>query len=130
GPGADDAAPGSPRPRDCGGDFGVPAEGPARPRRALGCGTLHLGLQSRRGRDPMTGPDLVVRLAEFAGELRARGVRVGLSDELDAATALTLVDLLDRDEVRRALEIALKIQPADRGTFGELFHRFWADAGE
>jgi len=78
----------------------------------------------------MTGPDLVVRLAEFAGELRARGVRVGLSDELDAATALTLVDLLDRDEVRRALEIALKIQPADRGTFGELFHRFWADAGE
>jgi uncharacterized protein with von Willebrand factor type A (vWA) domain len=78
----------------------------------------------------MSGRDLVVRLAEFAGELRARSVRVSLSDELDAAAALKLVDLLDRDEVRRAMEIALKIRPSDRETFAELFHQFWAGAGE
>ena len=78
----------------------------------------------------MSERDLVVRLARLAGDLRTRGVRVSLSDELDAAAALTLVDLLDREEVRRALEIGLKIRPADRAAFDDLFYRFWADAGE
>ncbi len=78
----------------------------------------------------MTGHDLIVRLAQFAGELRAREVRVSLSEELDAAAALPLVDLLDRDEVRRALAITLRIRPAHRETFEELFQRFWTDAGD
>jgi uncharacterized protein with von Willebrand factor type A (vWA) domain len=49
-----------------------------------------------------TADDLIVHLARFAGVLRERGVEVGIGDEVDAAHALTLVDLLDRDEVRLA----------------------------
>jgi len=75
----------------------------------------------------MTGRDLVAHLARFAGALRAGGIGVGLADELDAAQALTLVDLPDRDEVRRALAITLKIRPADRELFEELFRRLWAE---
>jgi len=73
--------------------------------------------------------DLVVHLAGFAGALRAGGVRVSLSDELDAAQALTLVDLLDRDEVRCSLLVSLRIRPGDRARFDDLFDRFWVEGG-
>jgi len=78
----------------------------------------------------MTDHTLPAHMARFAAALRARGVRVGLSDEVDAVTALSLVDVLDRDEVRRALSTALKIQPRDRAAFDELFHRFFAVAAD
>jgi uncharacterized protein with von Willebrand factor type A (vWA) domain len=52
---------------------------------------------------------------------------VGLSDEVDAAAALTLVDVADREEVRRALAIALKIRRKDSDTFDSLFDSFWND---
>lgn len=71
----------------------------------------------------MTERDLVVQLARFAGALRQRGIRVGLSDEVDAAAALALVDLLDRDEVRRTLRTSLKIRRKDWEAFDELFRR-------
>jgi uncharacterized protein len=74
----------------------------------------------------MRREDLVVHLARFAGGLRERGVRVSLSDEVDAAEALTLVDVSDRAEVRRALAIALKIRPRDAKAFEELFAIWWA----
>ncbi len=73
----------------------------------------------------MIGQDLVAHLARFTRGLREAGVRASLSDEADAARALTLVDLSDRAEVRRALSIALKIRPRDRGAFEELFDRSW-----
>lgn len=75
----------------------------------------------------MSERDLVVQLARFAGELRAGGVPVSLSDELDGALALTLVDLLDREEVRRALLVSLRIRPGDRARFDDLFHRYWVE---
>jgi uncharacterized protein len=74
----------------------------------------------------MSERDLIAHLARFSGILRERGVRTSLADEADAALALTLVDLSDRDEVRRALAVALKILPRDRAVFRELFDRFWA----
>lgn len=77
----------------------------------------------------MTDRDLVVHLARFARALRARGVMVGLSDDVDAAEALTLVDLGDRHEVRLALYAALKIRPRDRACFDEAFDRLWSDRG-
>ena len=77
----------------------------------------------------MTGRDLVTHLARFAGVLRGRGVKVVLADEVDAATALTLVDIGDRDEVRRALAAALKIRPRDRAAFEEEFDRLWSERG-
>ena len=52
---------------------------------------------------------MVAQLARFAGALRSRGFRVGLSEEIDAAAALALVDLLDRAEVHRTLRIAFSI---------------------
>jgi len=70
--------------------------------------------------------DLVVHLARFAGALRGRGVAVGIGDEVDAARALTLIDLADREEVRRALLTALKIRPRDREAFDDAFGRYWS----
>src|SRR5512139_2704274 len=68
---------------------------------------------------------LAGQLARFAAALRARGVRVGLGDEVDAAIALTLVDLLDRAEVHRALRIAFKIPYAAWEIFDSLFEEHW-----
>ncbi len=70
--------------------------------------------------------DVVERLARLAGGLRERGVGVCVSDEIDGAAALLLVDLDDRDEVRYALRTALKIRRSDWDTFDELFQGFWA----
>jgi hypothetical protein len=70
--------------------------------------------------------DGVERLARFAGRLRERGVAVCVSDEIDGAATLLLVDPGDREEVRQALRIALKVQRSDWDTFDELFESFWA----
>ena len=70
--------------------------------------------------------DLVTHLAHFARALRGRGVALSLSDEADGLTALTLIDMGDRDEVRRALRAALKIRPRDAAAFEELFAELWS----
>ena len=72
--------------------------------------------------------DLASRLARLGRVLRAHGVGTTLRDELDAADALSLVDLEDRGEVRLALRIALKVPRADFDTFERLLAVFW-DAG-
>jgi uncharacterized protein len=69
--------------------------------------------------------DLLTHVARFAAALRGQGIRVGLCDEVDGVSALTLVDLLDRGEVRHALRTALKIRRRDREVFDELFGRLW-----
>ncbi len=68
---------------------------------------------------------VVAQLARFAGALRSCGVRVGLTDEIDAAAALSLVDLLDRSEVHRALLIAFKLPREAWETFDKLFGEHW-----
>src|SRR5262249_52585946 len=68
---------------------------------------------------------LVAPLARFAGALRSRGVRVGLSEEIDAAAALALVDLLDRAEVHRTLRIALRLPRDAWDVFDRLFEEYW-----
>ncbi len=74
----------------------------------------------------MTGnDDLIVHLARFAGVLRDHRIDVGIGDEVDAARALALVDLFDRDDVHRALRIAFKIRPRDVAAFDTLFQEFW-----
>ena len=72
--------------------------------------------------------DLIVHLARFAGVLRGHGLDVGIGDEIDATKALTLIDLFDRVEVHRALQIAFRIRPPDRALFDALFHQFWVVA--
>ncbi len=71
---------------------------------------------------------VVAQLARFAGALRGRGVRVALGDEIDAANAFTLVDVLDRDEVHRALRIAFKVQRDAWDAFDRLFDEYWGGA--
>jgi uncharacterized protein with von Willebrand factor type A (vWA) domain len=68
---------------------------------------------------------LVRHLARFARALRARGVEVGLGDEVDAARALGAIDLLDREDVQRALRIALKVRRRDWERFDEVFRALW-----
>ena len=70
--------------------------------------------------------DLVRHLAGFCGALRAERLPVGLSDEITGATAMTLIDLGDRLELRRALLAALRIAPPDRAVFDALFTRWWS----
>ena len=70
--------------------------------------------------------DLIVHLARFGGALRRRGIAAGVGDEIDATRALTLIDLLDRAEVRRALQIAFKIRAGDRAAFDAAFDSFWS----
>jgi uncharacterized protein len=72
------------------------------------------------------GDDLIVHVARFAAALRDHDVEVGIGDEIDATRALTLIDLLDRAEVRRAFQIAFKIRPPDRAAFEALFQQFWS----
>ena len=74
----------------------------------------------------MPDRDVVERLARLAGRLRERDVDVCVSDEIDGAVALGLVDLADRDEVRYALRAALRIRRSDWETFDELLEGFWA----
>jgi uncharacterized protein with von Willebrand factor type A (vWA) domain len=76
----------------------------------------------------MGAPGVAAHLAQFAGRLRARGIRVGLGDELDAAAAIRLVDLLDRAEVKRGLRIALKVPRHAWATFDRLFDEHWGGA--
>jgi len=68
------------------------------------------------------------QLATFAGAMREHGIGVGLSDEIDAASALTLVDLLDRAEVHRGLRIAFKVPRTAWATFDRLFDEHWGGA--
>lgn len=71
--------------------------------------------------------DLVAHIAAFTRALRARDIGVTVSDAMDAAAALTFIDLSDRDEVRLALRTALKIRRNDWQPFDELFRRFWVE---
>ena len=64
-------------------------------------------------------------LAHLGRALRAEGVGTSLRDELDAADALTRVDREDREEVRRALRIALRIPRPAFETFHRLFRILW-----
>jgi hypothetical protein len=75
-----------------------------------------------------TANGIETRLAGFAGALRENAIRVGLGDELDAARALTLVDLLDRGEVREGLRIAFKVPHEAWTTFDQLFDAYWGGA--
>ena len=69
--------------------------------------------------------NLITHVAQFAGALRAAGVRVAIGDEVDALAALGRVDVGDPEEVRWGLRCALKIRPRDAETSERLFAALW-----
>lgn len=64
---------------------------------------------------------LAGHLVDFVDALRAKGVKVGPSEAVDAADALVHVDMLDRPAVREALASTILRRPGHRRVFDQLF---------
>jgi uncharacterized protein len=69
---------------------------------------------------------LIDRLVLLFDGLRGAGIGVSMTEVLDAAEALTLIDLADRPLVRTALGASLVKRPEDQATFDLLFDRWFA----
>lgn len=68
---------------------------------------------------------MVERIVEFCNILRRSGVRVSVSEDMDALRAVELLGLEDHDLFRAALRASLVKRSADFGTFEELFDLFF-----
>ncbi|MGV9794223.1 vWA domain-containing protein [Gordonia sp. NPDC003422] len=68
----------------------------------------------------MTAP-LVAHLTDFVDELRRRGIEVGPSNLIDAASAVEVLDLLSRPQLREGLAATLLSDVAQRGVFDRVF---------
>lgn len=69
---------------------------------------------------------LEVNLVRFVHLLRLMGLRIGISEVIDALQALQEVDLAEREAVRTALQAALVKRPAEQAVFAQAFARFFA----
>jgi uncharacterized protein with von Willebrand factor type A (vWA) domain len=69
--------------------------------------------------------DLLTGTVRFCRLLRARGLAITPSESRDAVRALEVVDLGDRDEVRRALRTVLATRPEEFPIFDATFDAFW-----
>lgn len=68
------------------------------------------------------------KLAEFAGLLRHNGVRVSVAELADAARAVDLVGVEDRETFRSALRASLVKRGSDAPTFERLFSLYFGGA--
>jgi uncharacterized protein with von Willebrand factor type A (vWA) domain len=68
---------------------------------------------------------LAGHLDGFVRAVRAAGIPVGISQAVDAAEILTVVDLLDRDQLRHGLAAVLLQRAAQRPTYDVLFDLWW-----
>ncbi|MGW9263357.1 vWA domain-containing protein [Gordonia terrae] len=75
----------------------------------------------------MTAP-LVAHLTDFVDELRRRGIVVGPSALIDAASAMEVLDLLERPRLREGLATTLLVDHAHRGVFDRVFD-LWFPVG-
>jgi uncharacterized protein len=69
--------------------------------------------------------DLMRAMLAFGGVLRASGLLVTTPELMDAVRALELVDLMDRDEVYRALRTVLVSRMEEQPAFDRCFEAFW-----
>jgi uncharacterized protein len=69
---------------------------------------------------------LLVAILRFVALLRRLGITVGTGQALDAARALTLVDLSCRDDVYAALRAVLLDAHTHEQVFAAAFERFWS----
>jgi uncharacterized protein len=73
----------------------------------------------------MADGDLIDRLVLLTHGLQAGGVPTALTEVIDAANALSAVDLIDRSVVRACLRATLVKRPDDEGVFDLLFDRYF-----
>jgi uncharacterized protein len=75
---------------------------------------------------PATGPGgLAGHLDGFVRAVREAGIPVGISQAVDAAEILTVVDLLDREQLRHGLAAVLLQRAAQRPAYDVLFDLWW-----
>ncbi|WP_103382936.1 vWA domain-containing protein [Pseudonocardia dioxanivorans] len=67
-------------------------------------------------------------LVDFVAALRKHGVAVGPGETIDAATVLTAVDLLHRDQLREGLAAAVLRRSGQRKVFDTLFDLYFPAA--
>ena len=67
-------------------------------------------------------------LVDFVDALRRKGIPVGPSEAVDAASAMVHVDLLDRPALREALAATILHKATHRGVFDQLFDLWFPDA--
>src|SRR5438270_11618109 len=68
---------------------------------------------------------LAGHLDGFVRAVREAGIPVGISQAVDAAEILTVVDLLDREQLRHGLASVLLQRAAQRPTYDMLFDLWW-----
>src|SRR6478672_10181394 len=68
---------------------------------------------------------LAGHLDGFVRSVREAGVPVGISQAVDAAEILTVVDLLDREQLRHGLAAVLLRRAAHRPAYDVLFDLWW-----
>ncbi|MCW2584144.1 MAG: Protein containing von Willebrand factor type domain CoxE-like, partial [Klenkia sp.] len=73
---------------------------------------------------PATG-GLIAHLDGFVRAVRGAGIPVGITGAVDAAQVLTVVDLLDREQLRHGLAAVLLQRAAQRATYDVLFDLWW-----
>ena len=77
-------------------------------------------------RDPVPEPGgLAGHLDGFVRAIREAGIPVGISQAVDAAEILTVVDLLEREQLRHGLAAVLLQRAAQRPTYDVLFDLWW-----
>src|SRR3954469_15442329 len=68
---------------------------------------------------------LAGHLDGFVRAVREAGIPVGISQAVDAAEILTVVDLLDREQLRHGLAAVLLQRAAPRPAYDVLFDLWW-----
>src|SRR6476661_5436848 len=68
---------------------------------------------------------LAGHLDGFVRAVREAGIPVGISQAVDAAEILTVVDLLEREQLRHGLAAVLLQRAAQRPTYDVLFDLWW-----
>jgi uncharacterized protein len=68
---------------------------------------------------------LAGHLDGFVRAVREAGIQVGISQAVDAAEILTVVDLLDREQLRHGLAAVLLQRAAQRPAYDVLFDLWW-----
>lgn len=76
-------------------------------------------------REAIDGRRLLARAVGFGRALRAAGLAVDLSSEIDFARALGVVDIGDRDVVRAAGAAVFTRRRDDRPVYDRVFDRYW-----